>query len=46
MFYFIINKKKIGMMAMPRTPVDGIYEEVEEEEEDEPAMDVSALPPS
>ena len=35
------------MMAMPRTPVDGIYEEVEEDDEDdEPAMDVSALPPS
>jgi len=30
---------------MPRTPVDGIYEEVEEEEE-ESAVDLSVLPPS
>jgi len=44
--YGIIEASRSGMMAMPRTPVDGIYEEVEEEEEDEPAMDVSALPPS
>ncbi|ORX41850.1 hypothetical protein BCR36DRAFT_587705 [Piromyces finnis] len=45
--YGIIEASRSGMMAMPRTPVDGIYEEVEEDDEDdEPAMDVSALPPS
>jgi len=43
--YGIIEASRSGMMAMPRTPVDGIYEEIEEEEE-EPVMDVSALPPS
>jgi len=44
--YGIIEASRSGMMAMPRTPVDGIYEEVDDEEEDEPAVDVSALPPS
>jgi len=44
--YGIIEASRSGMMAMPRTPVDGIYEEVDEDEDDEPAMDVSALPPS
>jgi len=31
---------------MPRTPVDGIYEEIDDEDEEEPAVDVAALPPS
>jgi len=45
--YGIIEASRSGMMAMPRTPVDGIYEEVDDEDEDEdPAVDVSALPPS
>jgi len=43
--YGIIEASRSGMMAMPRTPVDGIYEEVEEEEE-ESAVDLSVLPPS
>jgi acetolactate synthase-1/3 small subunit len=42
--YGIIEASRSGMMAMPRTPVDGIYEEVEEEEE-ESAVDLSVLPP-
>jgi len=44
--YGIIEASRSGMMAMPRTPVDGIYEEVDDEEEEESAMDISALPPS
>lgn len=45
--YGIIEASRSGMMAMPRTPVDGIYEDVEEDDgDDEPAMDVSSLPPS
>ncbi|KAG4087687.1 acetolactate synthase small subunit mitochondrial precursor [Neocallimastix lanati (nom. inval.)] len=44
--YGIIEASRSGMMAMPRTPVDGIYEEIDDEDEEEPAVDVAALPPS
>lgn len=44
--YGIIEASRSGMMAMPRSPVEGIYEEVEEEEEEEPQIDLTSLPPS
>jgi len=44
--YGIIEASRSGMMAMPRTPVDGIYEEVDDEDEEEPALEAAVLPPS
>lgn len=44
--YGIIEASRSGMMAMPRSPVEGVFEEIEEEEDDEPALDLTALPPS